>query len=67
MMSTCSICEKSIYPGEYTKADQDGVFVHLRCWHYEIASIKCKVCGSALSDDEFEIALAQEDMVCARC
>lgn len=56
MMSICSICDKPIYPGERTKADQNGTLVHMRCWHYEIASIVCESCGCALTDDEFEQA-----------
>jgi len=57
MMSICSICEKAIYPGERTRADQDGAPVHMRCWHYEIASMECDTCGTELTDDEFEVAV----------
>ena len=66
-MSLCNICENSLYPGERTKTDQDGTSVHLRCWHYDIASIECARCGVALTDDEFEIAVTHAALVCAHC
>lgn len=42
--------------------------MHLRYWHYEIASIECEVYGAALTDEEFEApAYSDVPLLCGQC